>query len=306
MEKRMRPVTYAESLEAKRYAEENNVKMVEEEKQKAIPTKRPTSVNQLNIIDLPSGGVSYPSESVVYFSPLTFGEMKFLAVSTLADTETIDFFLTKIHTSFDKEDLTYFDFYYITTMVKLSTFGTLEYTMSYECSSCGALNKEPFSLDDLLFEEISVPLPITVDLESPFLYENGEETSEVSFTPMTIGRFKKMIFDGNREDLDVYMSNCIIGGSEKDRLTIIKEVLNGLNVNLLETIDVSLFHGVQDLRFSCSARINKSGDKPDGEVCGRLHDIPFPDIIEYIGSTDKSKDSLRKRINFGIQNAHKP
>lgn len=304
MQERLRPITYAENLEAKRYAEENDKQVVEPKP--ALPEgERPTSVNNLILKNLPSGGKSYDSNAEIYFSPLTFGEMKFLSVSTMTDVETINFFLTKIHTTFPTEELTYFDFYYITTMVKLATFGELEYTMSFECSGCGALQKAPFTIEDLIFEDIRVPLPIIVDLNEPFKSSSSDyEASNIKFMPITIGGFRKMIQAGKREDLDLYMANCIQGGSEADRLEIIKEVMNGVSVNLLETIDVSLFHGVQNLHFNCKNRINTTEEKGSGEVCGRLHDIPFQDIIEYIGSTDRTKDSLRERIHFGLQDEH--
>jgi len=307
MTERLRPITYAESLEAKRIAEENDTMIVPEPKPVIPEGERPSSVNNLIPETLPSGGKAYGEDVEMYYSPLTFGEMKYLSVSTLSDSETINFFLKKIHTSFNTEDLTYFDFYYIVTMIKLATFGELEFNMSYECSSCGALNKAPFSVNDLLFEEIRVPLPITVDLDSTFKSTSTDyEASKINFTPITIGRFKKMVKDGKREDLDLYMANCIVDGAESDRVEIIKEVMNGVSINLLETIDVSLFHGVQSLKFNCKNKLNKEHDEDgkeilgSGEVCGRLHDIPFLDIIEYVSSTDRTKDSLRKRIHFGV------
>lgn len=305
MEQRLRPITYAETLEAKKIAEEND-KQIIEQPTPTIPQgkDRPTSINEMVVDDLPSGGESYPDHSEIYYSPLTFGEMKFLSVSTMTDTESVNFFLTKIHCSFPKENLTYYDFYYLSTLIKLATFGEMEFVMNFECVSCGAEQKAPFSIQDFIFEEIRVPLPITVDLESPHVAENGVEVAKVNFGPITIGGFRKMILDGTREDQDIYMSNCIIDElSDKDKIEIIKTHFTGLNVSLLETIDISLFHGVQDLTFSCKNRIGAT-EESTGEVCGRIHDIPFQDIVEYVSATDKSKNALRERINFGVQNGN--
>lgn len=303
MQQRIRPVTYAESLEAKKFAEEQNIPMVETPKPTLPVGERPSSVNNLALKALPSGGHSYPENSEVYFSPLTFGEMKYLSVSKLSDVESINFFLGKIHTSFPTEDLTYFDFYYITTLVKLATFGELEFTMNFECSSCGAVNKAPFSINDLIFDDITVDLPIIVDLDEPFKSSSSDLVlPKVEFIPISAGRYREMVRRGKSDDLDLYMANCIKDGTEEDRLEIIKEVMNGVNINLLETIDVALFHGVQDLHFSCKNNISDVKDVK--EVCGRLHDIPFPDIIGYISTTDRTKDALRKRIHFGVQDGN--
>lgn len=305
MEQRLRPITYAETLEAKRIAEEQDKNIVEAPKP-TIPSgeDRPSSINEVIVVDLPSGGEPYPEHSEVYYTPLTFGEMKFLSVSTMTDTESVNFFLTKIHTSFPKEDLTYYDFYYLSTLVKLATFGEMEFIMNFECVGCGAVQKAPFSINDFVFEEIRVPLPITVDLESPYQAQNAQEITKVNFGPITIGRFRDMILAGLRDDQDYYMANCIIDDiSLEDKIELIRTHFTGLNVSLLETIDISLFHGVQDLTFSCKNKINVD-EEGVGEVCGRVHDIPFQDLIEHISATDKSKDALRERINFGVQDGN--
>jgi len=303
MKQRLRPITYAESLEAKKFAEEQNVPIVDIKKQIQPEEKKPSSVNMLDLESLPSGGNAYPKNSEVYFSPLTFGEMKYLSVSRLSDSSIIDFFLTKVFTSFPKSNLTYFDFYYIITLVKLATFGELEFTMNFECVACGAVNKAPFSLNDLVFDDITTELPIVVDLDVP--YKSSETDlilSKIEFSPITIGRYQSMLKSGKENDLDLYMANCITQGTEEERIQIIKEVFNGVGINLLETIDVVLYHGVQNLNFSCR-KIHTDANGVE-EVCGRLHDIPFLDIIRFISTTDSTKDSLRKRIHFGLQDEY--
>ena len=184
----------------------------------------------------------------------------------------------------------------------MATFGEVEYKMTFECVDCGYINKIPFNISDLEFDEIRVPLPISIDLLSPFkLTETDEIQENIVFSPISIGRYKKMIADGTTDDYDVYMSNCIIKGEANERLKIIKEHLNGSSVNLLETIDVALYHGVKDIKMSCKNKIPKDeNDSDGGEVCGREYDIPFRDITEHIGSTDRLKESLGKRIHFGI------
>jgi hypothetical protein len=230
--------------------------------------------------------------------------MKYLGGSALSDVETAEFFMSKIFTSFPKEDLTYFDFYFIVVMIKLTTFGQVEYFMNFVCSYCGGSNKVPFSTNDLEFESISADLPIYVDLEEAIELPSLGEIKSVAFKPITIGRFLKQVREGKRTDFDAYMANCIVDGSPEDRLKLIKEVFVGEDVNLLETIDVSFFHGVKDLRFQCTNKVSTEDGRE--EVCGRFHDLPFQDIVEYITAIDKTKESLRERIHFGIQNESIP
>lgn len=304
MEQRIRPVTYAESLAAKQTEQKMELDLTEKTETPEKPKEKDYNLpkNNWDLGNLPSMGKPYPPESSISFTSLTFGEMKFLSGSTLTDIDTIDFFLSKIEASFPVGDLTYFDFYFLVTMIKLSTFGELEFYMNFECVECGSVNKAPFTANDLEFVDLDVELPVIIDLEKPYKSSHSDlELSKVSFTPISIGRFRKMVQEDKRSDLDLQISNCIKEGTEEERLEIIKRYLNGVNINLLETIDVEFFHGVKDLQFACKHVLstNEDGTK---EVCGRLHDIPFQDIIEYASATDRTKESLRKRIHFGVQN----
>ena len=257
--KRLRPVTYAESIVAKEYAEKIEQKVQPKPQEIA---KTGTSLNSVKIDNLPSGGQTYPENAEIYFTPLSFGEMKFLSGSSLSDPENITFFLKKMQATFPVEDLTYYDFYFLSVMIKIATFGEIEYNMTFECIECGHVNKIPFNITDLAFDEIRVPLPIKVDLKEPYKdTETDTERSEVIFAPITIGRYKKMLVEGTSEDYDIYMSNCIKDGSEPERLTLIKEYLNGISVSLLETIDVSLYHGVQDLKMKCENQILTNAER---------------------------------------------
>ena len=302
MQKRIRPITYAESLQAKEFAENNDTEIIEETKE---PEGRislehiVTSSNSINIETLPSKGLVYPKNSEVYITPFSFGEMKFLSGSNLNDIDNIVFFLKKIQTTFPKEDLTYYDFYFLTVLIKMSTFGDVDYTMTFECPHCNHINKIPFKTSDLEFYDIKVPFPITIDLKTPYINtETGLELLKVSFVPVSVGRYKKMIDDETTDDMDIYIANCIIEGTEEDRIKIIKEYLNGADVNLLETIDVVLFHGVKDLHLQCQNKITPE----DGveEVCGRIFDLPFRRLSEHISSTSELEESIGQRIHFGL------
>ena len=298
--RRRRPVTYAESLRAKEFAE-NNQKEIIEQKEKEV-NHLTTSNSSVQVSELPSGGSVYPKDAQIYITPFSFGEMKYLSGSNLSDPENIEFFLKKIQTSFPKEDLTYYDFYFLTVLVKMSTFGEIDYTMTFECPDCEHLNKIPFTASDLEFYDIKVPFPITIDLKHPYNNtETGLKLLKVSFVPVSIGRYKKMLKEVTTEDFDVYIANCIVEGTEKERIELVKDYLNGTDVNLLETIDTVLFHGVKDIKMSCKNKILPNGDEiGNEEVCGREFDIPFQGITEYVSTTDRCEESLGQRIHFGV------
>lgn len=312
MKKRLRPITYAESLEAKRLAEEQDFKIGEEEPKREEIKQEVTTLNSVEVKTLPSGGGAYPKNSEIYFTPLSFGEMKFISGSTLGDYETIKFFLNKIQCSFPKEDLTYHDFYFITVLIKMATFGEMEYDVSFECNSCGFLNKQKFTSEEIAFEEVKVSLPVRVDLKTPFIDKNGETHEFIDFRPISVGRFLDMIDSEELEDEDVYMSNCIIGFTKEERIKLIKEYLIGCDTQILESIDVYMYHGVEDLHFKCRNKLKpkdmteeefknkKDNGEVVGEVCGRVHDIPFRYLPEYITPTDKCKESLGERVHFGV------
>ena len=304
MDKRMRPVTYAEALEAKKAAlanfEETQKKLLEKENPIVQNSEVVTSINSIKIDDLPSGGKNYPEKSAIYYTPFSFGEMKYLSGSSLSDVENIDFFMGKIQCTFPKEDLTYYDFYFISIMIKMATFGEVEYNMNFECGTCGHLNTIPFKSTDLDFDEIRVTQPIIMDLKTPYNNtETGEKRLNVLFVPISIGRYKKMLKDDKIDDYDIHMANCIKDGSEEERIELIKEYMVGTDINLLETIDVSLYHGVKDMEMKCQNKIS-SEDSDDEEVCGRVYAIPFHNLSEHISSTDECKESLGQRIHFGV------
>ena len=302
MKQRMRPVTYAESLEAKEFAEKNDTQIIEQEETEKGIDHFHTSNNTIKITDLPSKGLIYPENAEIYITPFSFGEMKYLSGSNLSDAESINFFLTKIQTTFPKEDLSYYDFYFLTVLIKMSTFGEVEYVMTFACQECGYINKNPFKSSDLEFYDLRVPFPVTIDLKTP--YKSTESTLElrkVSFLPVSIGRYKKMLIDGTTDDYDVYIANCIVQGTETERLELVTDYLNGTDVNLLETVDAVLYHGVKDIKMKCKNKIlPDGGELGDEEVCGHKVDIPFHDLPEIISSTDECKESIGKRIHFGV------
>lgn len=303
MEQRKRPITYAETLEAKKYAEKLDQPMVENESID-VSAESNTSISGVEVKTLPSGGVLYPENCSVYFSPLTFGEMKYLSGSALKDKETIEFFLGKLQTSFDKNELTYFDFFFIVSLLKLATFGETEIDIMYECSKCGATNREKFKQSEIIYEEIRIPFPVSVKTKFGL---------DVEFSPMTIGNYLKAVIRGVTEDYDEYMAYCMKGyESHAEALEVIKKHFNGTDVNILETIDASFYHGIQDILVTCKHKTKVETGKFDvegvaitrEEVCGKVHNIPFFTLHEFAITTDRTKESLRSRIHFGVQDAH--
>ena len=168
------------------------------------------------------------------------------------------------------------------------------------------INKKAFSQDKILFEEIRVPLPVTVDLE---------DGSQASFNPLTVGNYLLMVKRGLEDDYDAYMGYCVMGDMKhSEKVALIQKEFSGQNVNILETIDASFYHGVQDIGVSCEKISDKDSGEVDEdgeviftkEVCGVMHRIPFFSLPEYALTSDSTKESLRSRIHFGVQDEHKP
>lgn len=300
MEQRKRPITYGESLQAKKFAEAQE-KYFGDKKEEKVSLQE-TTLSGVEVKTLPSGGSLYPENSRIYYSPLTFGEMKFLSGSSLGDKESIEFFLNKVQSTFPKEDLTYFDFYYLTILIKMSTFGENDYSIMFECNKCENMNTVTYKQSDLDFDEIHVEMPVSVDVP-------GKPSA--SFSPLTIGNYLKMVKRGLENDYDVYMAYCAQGISYQEAFDMIKEDFSGVNVNILETIDASFYHGVKDIHVKCehtetvgTEEFDEEGEEiTREEVCGVMHTIPFFSLPEFSVTSDITKESLRDRIHFGIQNA---
>lgn len=287
MEKRQRPTTYAEALEAKKYAETNNVPVVPDEN--PIDHEQ-TSLSGVEVTELPSQGKLYGKGARIYFSPLSFGEMKFLSGSSLSGIESINFFLSKIQTTFDKYDLSYFDFYYITVLIKLSTFGDSNFNIRFECPKCLKQSSYTFNTADVHFEELRVPIPAVI---------TSKDGNDYKFSPITVGKYIELIKEDKRDDYDAYMAKQMLDYPYEEALDIIKNELNGVDTALLETVDTMFYHGVADVPIKCK---NKIGEGEDGveEVCGYKSAIPFHSIPEYARSIDSTKESLRNRIRYGV------
>jgi len=285
MEKRQRPITYAEAKEAKKFAEANDKQIIESQQK---INHNETTLNGVKINELPSGGEMYGKGSEVFFTPLSFGEMKYLSGSTLSNVESMNFFLNKIQANFDKTTLTYFDFYYITILIKLSTFGESNFNITYECPNCKKDSRVTINTGELVFEEIRVPLPAKL---------TSKKGNEYKFSPMTVGNYLELVRKDLQEDQDAYMASQMVDVDFKTALNIIKNELNGLDVNLLETIDVMFYHGVDDLQLKCKNKIDNNGVE---EVCGFISTMPFQSITRFVSTDDTNKESFRNRINYGV------
>lgn len=306
---RVRPVTYAEAQAAKEIAREMDTQVIEPKPEPKEIEQGNITLNGIALNELPSGGKAYPDNAKVYYNPLTFGDMKFLSGSNLGVTESMDFFLKHIQTNFDKNDITYFDFYYIVVMIKISTYGTSDYNINFKCSKCNNNIKKEFSVTDLEFEDLKVPLPATIKREKVL---EPEEPEYIHFKPLTIGKYRQLLDSGLSGDYDAYMAAQCSNVEMDKALEIIKEELSGINVNMLESIDELFFHGVRDIEVVCQHRFEpedfnrddiKEGDfidKSTWEVCGAPHALPFQSLAGYVSATAKVQESIRDRINFGL------
>jgi len=238
---------------------------------------------KISLDNLPSKGKSYPKNSIISYSPLTYGEVKYLSNSDLTELDFYKFYLNKkIKTSFNKNDLTFFDFVFIIFIIRLSVFGDNEITINYECEKCGIKNKERINLSEIDFFDISVNIPVE--------YELNDEKLE--FYPLTIGDYiylETSKFKGTEDYENAKIAKQIKNKEFNEALKIVKEKLNGVNVNILETMDTILYHGPKKLKFVCKK-----------EGCGNIAEFPFYDIYGYAVLSDTSKKFFRDRINITI------
>ncbi len=287
MDKRVRPTTYAEAIEAKKFAHKISEEPIVETKHEIVHDR--TTLNGVQVKELPSGGTLYGKGAEIFFTPLSFGDMKFLAGSTLTNKESLIFFLSKIQTSFDKMDLTYFDFHYITVLIKLSTFGESNFKIMFECPKCKKDSESSFNTGDLVFEDLKVELPAIV---------TSKFGNDYKFSPMKVGKYLDIIERDLISDKDVYMANQMIDKKFDEALYIIQNELNGMDVHLIESVDVMFYHGVEDLILKCSNKIK--GDNDVEEVCGYSSAMPFFSLPNFVSPVDTNKKSFGDRIRYGV------
>ena len=269
------------------------------------PTFKPeTLVNtsRIRVVDLPSKFKLY-GDCEIYYDTYSYEYVKFLSSSNLPRHVRNKLILDGIHTSFDKNDLTYMDFIHIAFLRKLSSLNSAEFTFDYTCNCSKHKIKKKFGIMDLESENLKADFPVTVDFFS---------IEPISFKPITVGIFNRLLEDGKLDttipssDIIIIDDIAIIAGCTDDYdkyYDIIKGINNKDDQDLLDLLEPMLEHGLEPFKFKCSNRvtvgINPEDKKEVYEVCGQKHQVELQGGELLIYPFRESSNNLADRISFG-------
>ena len=238
-----------------------------------------------NTSKLPSRGISYDTVENVRYYPYNIGELKRIQQNKMTDLEIIDFVLQHIETTFDKEKLTYFDFLFLSILLKISVLGEELYTVKFTCPSCGTQQIRTFKLSNIEFMDVEyekLPLIITVD------------DTDYNFMPLTVGDMKKAIKANKGDDYNYLMSLQLV--NQENPLQVIETVFAGANTRYLVLAEKILDHSNSSVVFKCEGKIDNDGKAVE---CESNVAIPFLDIPEFVTTIIQPGDPILSSIRFG-------
>ena len=204
----------------------------------SVYTRSSTTSNlpEIQVGQLPSKFLPYPTGSKVYYKPYTWAEIEYLNASKVDSVTLYDYILGGIRTeNFDKADLTMMDFYYIALLRKLSSLGTAQFSMTY--SAFGGTHTKIASSEDLDFDDLNIPaLPITAKLN------NGS----LSFSPITIRKYRQLVsLNLADDDISLMAAQCTLPLEES--LEIAK-TWYGSDLSTLDKVDRLLHHDIKPIK----------------------------------------------------------
>lgn len=230
--------------------------------------------------DLPSRMMPYPEGSTISYRPYQFSEVKKLSQSKLSREEQVALILGGIITSFPKEDLSYSDFLYISLLRKLSTLGAQKFQVMFQCPECGHAVNSLLSLQDVEFEDLSIPsLPVTVDFSF----------GSIQFSVLTVGGYLQLLQKKQEEDTVACLARMARAPFDQVYPKIAQST--GEDSRLLEEIDHLLYHGVKDRVVVCARK--------EPFVCGHEFSVSVDGGMEVLLIPFRGdSESLKSRIRF--------
>lgn len=194
---------------------------------------------------LPSGSKTYPSGYKIFYKTYSFSEIRKFSGNKLSFEENCKLVMEGVTTEgFDKWDITFYDFLYISLLRKLSTLRSPKFKILYICSQCGKNTSAVFSLEEVDFDELSVELPIN--------YVTDDVT--YTFMPLTIGNYLRLV---NPEDASSRLAICCTSHQFMDAYKMISEEGDIENLSLFTEIEDHLYHGLKPFKFTCRERIGE-------------------------------------------------
>lgn len=234
---------------------------------------------QIRVTDLPSVGRAYPQGTEIHYKPYTFGEVKSFSQSKgkMSAAKSVERVLSGINVvGMDKNDLTFFDFLYISLLRRLSTMNAIEFKLGVGCPSCGSPVSHTFSWEGLVFEDLPAPkLPIIVDIC---------DKADVRFTPLTVAQYQ--VLTRNKQDEDPVAIAAMQSSLDfNDAYKTFSDAI-GDDAALLDEIDKLLYHDLKPAQVTCA-------------TCNHNFNAALDDEASLISPFRKSESTTRNRIRFG-------
>lgn len=212
-----------------------------------VKVKNPNITNTtLHSHDLPSQGLFYPSNTTINYRLFTFGELKILTNKTLdlnnleSLKDKFDVYLKGItvNPNFDKYDLCYYDFLYISILRKYPSLAkdiSEPLALTATCNNCETINLIDLDLTNIEFNDLSSKVDVSY--------------KDFKFKPITIKKYLELIDFHNREKnldddianlaacLDNELSidenyNVIFNIADRETIYKIFEIENNLKLNI--------------------------------------------------------------------------
>lgn len=197
----------------------------------------------VSVKEVPSQGLIYPEGFTVSYRTYRYGEIKNYGRSKLSFRQEIDLILSGITTSIDPLNLTYMDFLYLGFSRRISSLGTPEMAVTYECDSCKS--KQTFTCEEkeLEFQDLTMSsLPVGVELRN----------TSLEFSPITLrGYLELEKIQRNDDEVALMAKQCV--NLEYSEAYKIIDNLSPDEGDLINQIDEMLYHGLKPLDIKCTS-----------------------------------------------------
>jgi hypothetical protein len=237
------------------------------------------SVVDVNINNLPSRGLPYPPGAQISFQVMDFGTIQKFNSSELNQLSKFKFMAEGIICKgFDKKNLSYYDFVYISLLRKISTFSSTRFAIKFECEKCNHWNEQEGDLKEIEFSDLEITaLPLIID--SP--------GGELEISPLTYEKFLVLLNDDKDTDQLSITAMCINNKTFSESV----KLLSKASGEFLEDIDEAM----SLINFS-TQYIDRTCLEP---TCGASNHIALSEVSELLEPFRTSRNSVRNRIRFG-------
>ena len=262
---------------------------------------------------IPSKWLPYPKGMEIYYHPYTHGDLIAFNQTdsngrpVMDAAQQMDFVMSGIETGgvpFDKWELSYRDFLFVSLLRRLSTFDTNQFIMAYKCRTCGVENQAIFDLGRVDILDVEVPA-------LPIVYTTTSGT-ELHFSLLTVGSYLKLFKAGSLKDEILVLAEMVSNIPDKEMAQKILYEARGegaQDISALVEINSMLLTGVAPMDHTCQScsrfnegEVEKSKEKPGYEPLYRdpVNRLGFydPEVVVY--PFREADDSFRDRIRFGL------